>query len=298
MLRKLPTAVVLTIAPTLTSLLLVSAPASAQELYDGSTPTTGTNSHEVITTTVNGTECRLTTFEGGGNLEAIHPELNNSIAGSGMRFPSVTCPDPPCVSVGWQTLTTGFVSNKPSPPTVAFMTAPSHDIIFDEPVSTVSFFYSSFPAVTLDAFDAADNLVATVTGAANVPIPPFTVWDSIGVDVSANIITRITVIGAAFQTGIDDVSNCRSATTPPERLVSLIQSVISLDLMTGISISFDAKLDRALDALDDLNANNDVAAVNSLNAFINAVNGQSGNAIPVEEADALIEQANAILALL
>ena len=54
MLRKLPAAVVMLIA----ALILVSAPASAQELYDGSTPTTGTNSHEVITTIENGTECR------------------------------------------------------------------------------------------------------------------------------------------------------------------------------------------------------------------------------------------------
>ncbi len=74
--------------------------------------------------------------------------------------------------------------------------------------------------------------------------------------------------------------------------------VIFLDLLTGISTSLDAKLDRALDALDDLNANNDVAAIISLNAFINAVMGQSGNAIPVEDADFLIEQAFAILTLL
>ena len=74
--------------------------------------------------------------------------------------------------------------------------------------------------------------------------------------------------------------------------------MIFLDVVTGISTSLDAKLDRAFDALDDLNANNDVAAVNSLNAFINAVNGQSGNGILVEEADALIAAAHAILALL
>ena len=74
--------------------------------------------------------------------------------------------------------------------------------------------------------------------------------------------------------------------------------MIFLDLLTGISTSLDAKLDRALDALDDLNANNDVAAVNSLNAFINAVIAQAGNAIPVEDADFLIEEAIAILALL
>ncbi len=268
------------------ALAVMSVPASAQELYDGSPPTTGTNSHEVITTVTNGTECRLTTFEGGGQIEEIHPELNNSVAGSNMRFP------------GWVTITSGNYANNPSGVTIAIMTAVIHEITFDEPVSTVSFFYTSDPDVTVKAFDAADNLVATVTEPGNVqPIPPFfTLWESIGVDVSANIITRITVSGGA--TGIDDVSNCRIAATPADLLSNLILDVIILDVLTGISTSLDAKLDRALDALDDLNANNDVAAVNSLNAFINAVMGQSGNAIPVEDADFLIEQAFAILVLL
>ncbi len=80
--------------------------------------------------------------------------------------------------------------------------------------------------------------------------------------------------------------------------MTLILDVIFLDVVTGISTSLDAKLDAALNALDDLNANNDVAAVNSLNAFINAVSAQAGNAIPVAAADALIEQAIAILVLL
>ena len=82
------------------------------------------------------------------------------------------------------------------------------------------------------------------------------------------------------------------------QIQALVQEVISLDLRTGISTSLDAKRDAALGALDDLNANNDVAAINSLNAFINAVSAQSGNAISVAEADALIAAANAILALL
>ena len=268
------------------TLAVMSVPASAQEIYDGSPPTTGTNSHEVITTLVNGTECRLTTFENGGNLEAIHPELNNSIAGSGMRFP------------GWKTLTSGFFSNNPSGVTIAFMDAPSREITFDGPVSTVSFFYASGPPVTVDAFDAAGNVVATVTEPGNADAS-FNVWDPIGVDVSANIITRITVTGSTTSdTAIDDPTNCRIAGTPADLLGNLILDVIILDLMTGISTNLDAKLDRALDALDDLNANNDVAAVNSLNAFINAVIAQSGHAIPVEDADILIEQAFAILELL
>ena len=48
----------------------------------------------------------------------------------------------------------------------------------------------------------------------------------------------------------------------------------------------------------DLNENNDVAAVNSLEAFINAVQAQRGNKIPEADADALIAAAQQIIDLL
>ena len=48
-------------------------------------------------------------------------------------------------------------------------------------------------------------------------------------------------------------------------------------------------------ALDDLNANNDVAACNALQAFIDAVAAQSGNQIPEVDANALIVAAQAII---
>ena len=59
----------------------------------------------------------------------------------------------------------------------------------------------------------------------------------------------------------------------------------------GIANSLDSKLDTVCRALDDFNANNDGAAANALNAFINEVEAQSGGQIPVEDADALIVQA-------
>ncbi len=49
-----------------------------------------------------------------------------------------------------------------------------------------------------------------------------------------------------------------------------------------IENSLVAKLDSALNALDDTNTANDVAACNSLNAFINAVEAQRGNKITHE----------------
>jgi hypothetical protein len=70
---------------------------------------------------------------------------------------------------------------------------------------------------------------------------------------------------------------------------------VQLNLHQGISNSLDGKLDAALDALEDMKNNNDVAARNTLAAFINAVEAQSGAKIPVAQADALIAAAQHIL---
>jgi hypothetical protein len=59
-----------------------------------------------------------------------------------------------------------------------------------------------------------------------------------------------------------------------------------------------AKLDAALQALDDVSANNDAAAINAVEAFINHVRAQSGNKISVADADALIDIANEIIVAL
>ena len=83
-----------------------------------------------------------------------------------------------------------------------------------------------------------------------------------------------------------------------ERVLDLCQAVIDLNLQQGINNSLDAKLDAAVQAVDDINQNNDVAAINALNAFINAVEAQSGNNIPTEAANALIADALEIVALL
>ncbi|NIV30687.1 MAG: hypothetical protein GWN58_14665, partial [Anaerolineae bacterium] len=54
-----------------------------------------------------------------------------------------------------------------------------------------------------------------------------------------------------------------------ELLQRLIADVVALNLQQGISNSLDSKLDAAVEALDDLKENNDVAAINALQAFIN-----------------------------
>jgi parallel beta-helix repeat protein len=98
--------------------------------------------------------------------------------------------------------------------------------------------------------------------------------------------------------GVDNLPLTRMAMTPKEMIVRLIQKVISLNLKQGISNGLDAKLSAALQAIDDINNNNDAAAINTLQAFINAVEAQGGNWIPEAEANALIAYAQAIIAVL
>ena len=86
---------------------------------------------------------------------------------------------------------------------------------------------------------------------------------------------------------------------PVQLLESLAEKVIKLvDLPKGISNSLLAKLDTALRALDDLNENNDVVAINALGAFINAVDAQRGKQVTNGQADTLIADAQYIIDLL
>jgi hypothetical protein len=82
---------------------------------------------------------------------------------------------------------------------------------------------------------------------------------------------------------------------PDEAIVDLVDTVKGLNLQQGIENGLDAKLDAALQALDDLNANNDIAAINSLQAFINAVETQRGKQLTDEQANMLISVAQRII---
>ena len=86
--------------------------------------------------------------------------------------------------------------------------------------------------------------------------------------------TQLTIVRIP---SVDSHSNTRIQDKPPNKKVQ-------------------AKLDAALNALDDLNSNNDIATSNSLNAFINAVEVQRGSELTDEQANILIESAQAIIA--
>jgi hypothetical protein len=86
--------------------------------------------------------------------------------------------------------------------------------------------------------------------------------------------------------------------TPAEAIQDLVELVAAINLKQGIANSLDSKLDAAFQAVDDLNQNNDVAAINSLQAFINSVEAQRGVSLTDTDADILIAAARQIIALL
>ena len=85
---------------------------------------------------------------------------------------------------------------------------------------------------------------------------------------------------------------------PAALIVFLIERVLGLNLQHGIANNLDSKLDAAFQALVDVSKNNHIAAVNALDAFINAVAAQRGKAIPEADADRLIAAATRIIGLL
>ena len=73
-----------------------------------------------------------------------------------------------------------------------------------------------------------------------------------------------------------------------DEILCLVLTVEDMNIQSGISNSLDAKLNAALNALDDLKSNNDIAALNSMDAFANAVEAQRGKQISEVDADILI----------
>jgi hypothetical protein len=84
----------------------------------------------------------------------------------------------------------------------------------------------------------------------------------------------------------------------PEPITLLANDVIEFVRHEGIENSLLAKIDTAIGILEDENDKNDKAAVNSLEAFINAVEAQRSKEISEEDADNLIAAAQQIIDLL
>ena len=110
------------------------------------------------------------------------------------------------------------------------------------------------------------------------------------------------VVGAAYND--DNGQNSGSAYVynayqDPAVLIDNLDSYVdNLNPSDVTKNSLCAKLGVAMKAIRDLKKNNDVAAVNAMEAFVNQVEAQRGKKITEEDADALIAKAQAIIALL
>jgi len=86
--------------------------------------------------------------------------------------------------------------------------------------------------------------------------------------------------------------------TPSEVVADIVEQVVDFDVNGRIEGSLIAKLQTARRALDNDRKNSRTIAVNSLDAFINAVEAQRSKKISEAEADVIIVLAQEIIAAL
>ena len=155
--------------------------------------------------------------------------------------------------------------------------------------------------LTESGWNEVAKLVAS-DGAAQDSLGGWPNWHSAWSSESVGISGRTVVVGAPF----DDDAGANSGSVyvfdlgmlPSSRLPDLVEFITSLNLQNGIENSLDAKLEAALQALEDVQAGNNKSAINVLSAFIQQVEAQRGNQIPVTDADLLIAEAQEIIDLL
>jgi hypothetical protein len=153
--------------------------------------------------------CALITFEGGGSLTPI-PDVN--VGFTIVQFPNwITTIDSDAGGVA-QT------ANEPSPETTAaFVGTPNfRDILFTNPVSSVSLFYTSVQAVTIEAYDENNTLLGSDSGNANAGTgtnPPddpgfFNRFDELSINIGTNSIVRLRVFAKENDSAFDNLTAC------------------------------------------------------------------------------------------
>lgn len=119
----------------------------------------------------------------------------------------------------------------------------------------------------------------------------FTVFQIV-IDPSTNTVAAIEVANGTVDAIVSP--------SPEQLLEDLAEIILTINLQAGIANSLDSKLNTALNALDDTNENNDVAALNSMYAFCNSVEAQRqrGRRLSAAQANQLIDAANRVIAAL
>jgi hypothetical protein len=84
--------------------------------------------------------------------------------------------------------------------------------------------------------------------------------------------------------------------TPSRQILNLISDLATLNLASGLTNSFDAKLQAVLDGLSAANAGRRASACNQMSSFINQATAQSGKQITATDAKNLIAAAQQIKA--
>ncbi len=148
-------------------------------------------------------QCFLITFEGLGlnNFDPV-PSINAGFTTA--SFPGWVALLP--ISSGG----TGNIANLPSPiTTIFFKDAPdTREITFTNPIASIDLKYVSTDTVTVKAFDASNNLLATVSAPGNFNGVVLDNWEPIEINQFSNIISRITITGPISNFAIDNVNIC------------------------------------------------------------------------------------------
>lgn len=180
-------------------------------------------------------------------------------------------------------------------PVVGAISASETTFILGNP-TTVSTSGSFTDAGVLDTHTAVWNFgEGTTAGVVTESNGSGTVTGTFTYTIAGTYTVNLTVTDNDNALGVSQNTITINILTPSDATEDLIDLVETFNLQQGIENSLDAKLDAALNALGDINENNDQAAVNSLQAFINAVEAQRGNKITNEQANALIAAAQTII---
>jgi hypothetical protein len=175
----------------------------------------------------------------------------------------------------------------------------------NQPVGTINL--NGFPEGPVSIFRFEQSQGTLYLGGVTVPSSGTTTFPSepelMGIQ-SGDIVTY-TVVSDPNQNGVLDpgevsatttvIFSCPPSSSPPQQIQNLINTINEMNLASGIRNSLTAPLSQAVNILQDNNPNNDIAACNQLNAFIQQVNAQTqNNSLTQEQSNQLIQAAQSI----